>query len=195
MATKIQPPQERPVMLGRHRPTGYWCDGAGRDEMAVEIERKFLVTSPSWRSHAGPGIRFCQGFLHRGETQVRVRIAGPRGFLTVKGPRQGISRAEFEYEIPLADAEGMLRDLCAGPPLEKIRHEVRHGNHLWEVDVFGGADSGLVLAEIELSHQNEAFDMPDWVGIEVTGDPNFGYRRFARGRSFAALPRNQSGHS
>jgi adenylate cyclase len=155
--------------------------------MGVEIERKFLVTASTWRLSARSGLRFSQGYVYRGDAQVRVRVAGSRGFLTVKGPRQGISRSEYEYEIPLLDAEEMLRDLCRPPILEKVRYEVRHGQHLWEVDVYDGGDTGLVLAEIELSRPDEAFDLPEWVGPEVTGNPDFGHERFTRGRSFAAL--------
>jgi len=139
--------------------------------MATEIERKFLVRNDHWRTPSG--VRYSQGYLNRDrERTVRVRIAGVRGFLTIKGRSVGASRAEFEYEIPLADAQALLA-LCDGPLVEKIRHLVPHAGMSWEVDEFLGDNAGLVVAEIELSSEDQAFEHPDWLGEEVTTDPRY----------------------
>lgn len=136
--------------------------------MAVEIERKFLVVGDGWRG--GPGRRYRQGYLSEaGKATVRVRVIGDRGFLTVKGENAGAVRPEFEYEVPLADAEEMLA-LCRQPLVEKTRYEVVHGGRLWEVDVFEGANAGMITAEIELRAEDDAFARPAWVGPEVTDD-------------------------
>ena len=139
--------------------------------MAIEIERKFLVTGDEWRQ--ANGTRFSQGYLNRDkERTVRVRVAGNRAFLTIKGLTRGASRAEFEYEIPVADAEQMLL-LCDGPLIQKVRHVVVHEGHSWEVDEFLGDNAGLVVAEIELRDEHESFTRPAWVGAEVTGDSRY----------------------
>jgi adenylate cyclase len=139
--------------------------------MAVEIERKFLVTGTEWRQ--GPSTRLSQGYLNRDkERTVRVRIAGASAFLTVKGASRGASRAEFEYAIPLEDAEQLLH-LSDGPVVEKIRHVVDHQGLTWEVDEFLGDNLGLVVAEVELSSESQAFEKPAWVGEEVTDDPRY----------------------
>ncbi|MBU8545199.1 MULTISPECIES: CYTH domain-containing protein [Roseomonadaceae] len=145
--------------------------------MGIEIERKFLVTGQGWRAAvAGPGVPMRQGYLSapgKGAPVVRVRIAGPRGFLTIKGPG-GLVRAEFEYEVPVAEAESMLA-LCLTPPLAKTRHEVPHAGHLWTVDVFEAPArlAGLVLAEVELPDETTEPPLPDWLGAEVTEDPRY----------------------
>ncbi|MGI9335667.1 MAG: CYTH domain-containing protein [Gammaproteobacteria bacterium] len=142
--------------------------------MTVEIERKFLVTGEDWRARSGPGCDLRQGYLTtNAECTVRVRISGNEAWLTVKGATSGISRREFEYAIPLADAEAMLEVLCPGGLVEKTRHKVQHGSHEWEVDVFAGANAGLVLAEVELSAENEPFDRPPWVAREVSHDARY----------------------
>lgn len=142
--------------------------------MPVEIERKFLVVSEQWRSEAGPGRRFCQGHVARGGgASVRVRRADEKAYITVKGARSGISRAEFEYEIPVQDAEEMLQTLCAKPLLEKTRYCVKHAGLTWEIDVFTGHADGLVVAEIELASADQPIDPPLWIGAEVTDDPRF----------------------
>ena len=139
--------------------------------LATEIERKFLVTGDAWRQT--PGTRFSQGYLNRDkERTVRVRVAGDRAFLTVKGLTHGASRAEFEYEIPLADGEAMLA-LCDGPLVEKVRHVLTHAGHVWEVDEFLGANAGLVVAEIELTSADQDFPRSDWLGAEVTHDARY----------------------
>jgi adenylate cyclase len=138
--------------------------------MPVEIERKFLVASDEWREQAGPGRRFCQGYLAHGQSSIRVRRADHQAYVTIKGQRDGIARAEYEYEIPVADAEEMLDTLCAKPLLEKTRYRVRHDGLDWEVDVFEHPAGGLVLAEIELQRVDQPVSIPAWAGIEVTDD-------------------------
>lgn len=139
--------------------------------MGIEIERKFLVTGDGWRG--GQATPYSQGYLNRDKHRtVRVRLAGERGYLTVKGITTGCSRAEFEYEIPVADARQLLA-LCEPPLIEKLRHVVDfHGNR-WEVDEFLGELAGLVLAEIELTASDQPFDRPGWLGKEVTGDERY----------------------
>jgi CYTH domain-containing protein len=142
--------------------------------MPVEIERKFLVVGDEWRSLARSSQRFCQGYLSLGPgPTVRVRRAGPAAFVTVKGDGL-IARPEFEYAIPVEDAEAMLTGLCHQPLVEKTRHEIWHAGLLWQVDEFGGANDGLVVAEVELAAVDQAVQLPGWVGREVTEDP--GYR-------------------
>ena len=141
--------------------------------MAEEIERKFLVRGDGWRAQAS-GTRFRQGFLSTDpDRTVRVRVAGARGMLTIKGRTVGARRPEYEYEIPLGDAERMLDSLCERPLIEKVRFELRAGAHLWEIDVFEGDNAGLVVAEIELESEDESFERPDWLGEEVTEDPRY----------------------
>lgn len=141
--------------------------------MSVEVERKFLVTSDAWREGAR-ACRIRQGYLNLGEdTTVRIRIAGEQAFITVKSKTQGISRAEYEYEIPLADARAMLNDLCARPLIEKTRHSLEHSGKTWTVDVFEGENEGLVVAEVELTHPDEKVAVPAWAGKEVTYDPRY----------------------
>jgi len=140
--------------------------------MALEIERKFLVTGDGWR--AGARIRaIAQAYLTPpGPTSVRVRIQDGQATLTIKGESRGAVRDEFEYPLPLADAEAMLA-LCPQQPLVKKRHEIRHAGKLWQVDVFEGALAGLVVAEVELNRPDEPVILPDWVGREVTEDPRY----------------------
>ena len=141
--------------------------------MAVEIERKFLVTGSGWRDQAAEGRLIRQGYLATGGVQVRIRRVADEAFLTIKGLRKGISRAEYEYPIPVADAESMLSTLCPHAPIEKTRFEVRHQGHLWEVDVYTGRHTGLVVAEVELTAIDEIFVTPPWVGDDVTGDQRY----------------------
>ncbi len=141
--------------------------------MAQEIERKFLVTSDRWRSLA-QGIDYLQGYLSTvPDRTVRARIAGETGYLTIKGPTVGISRLEFEYEIPLDDAKQLLDELCEQPIIEKHRYKISFGGLVWEVDEFHGVNEGLVVAEVELESADQAIDLPDWVGEEVSGDPRY----------------------
>lgn len=141
--------------------------------MGIEIERKFLVTGDGWRQPASAQTRFSQGYLSRDPARtVRVRIAGERAFLTIKGATQGATRAEFEYALPLADAQQLLA-MCDGPVVEKIRHLCVHEGMTWEVDEFLGANAGLVVAEIELESEDQVFAHPAWLGAEVTGDARY----------------------
>jgi adenylate cyclase len=139
--------------------------------MATEIERKFLVTGTTWRQ--GPGIPFSQGYLNSDkERTVRVRVAGNLAFLTIKGLTTGATRSEFEYEIPIADAEQLLK-LSDGPIVEKVRRIIVHEGSTWEVDEFLGENAGLVVAEIELESESQAFTRPQWLGLEVTEDSRY----------------------
>ena len=137
----------------------------------IEIERKFLVVSEAFKKQAFKETRIIQGFLntHKDRT-VRVRLKGNEGFLTIKGKStsNGLSRFEWEKEISKTDAESLLQ-LCEKEKIEKIRYEVKVGNHVFEVDEFFGENKGLVIAEIELNSENETFKKPDWLGKEVTG--------------------------
>ena len=139
--------------------------------MAKEIERKFLVKD-SWQPQS-EGIKIAQGYLSTvPERTVRVRIKGNRGYLTIKGKNQGISRAEFEYEIPVQDAEELLQ-LAEQPILVKTRYLEKQGDFTWEVDVFAGENQGLVVAEIELPDEHTPYDLPPFAGRKVTGDPRY----------------------
>lgn len=139
--------------------------------MAMEIERRFLVRGRPWEGT--PGRALVQGYLaDRDGVAVRVRIDGAAGWLTVKGPSQGARRVEVEVELPLHEAEQLLA-LCGERVVHKVRHEVVHAGHLWEVDVFEGRNAGLVVAEVELDDEAEAFDRPTWLGEEVTDDHRY----------------------
>lgn len=140
--------------------------------MATEIERKFLVSNDNWRLVAEVGKKYRQGYLAKGNCTVRVRTAGSKGFITIKGKSQGISRPEFEYEIPFSDAEEMFR-LCPGSLITKTRFIVLHEGHTWEIDVFDGENEGLIIAEIELKAEQENFSIPEWAGKEVSEDRRF----------------------
>ncbi len=141
--------------------------------MGTEIERKYLVKNDSWR--AGPaGTLYRQGYLvSDGARTVRVRRAGDHGYLTIKGPASGIARAEYEYEIPVADADEMLNTLTVGGLVEKLRHRRPHAGLVWEVDEFRGENAGLIVAEVELQDAAQDVPLPDWVGEEVTADPRY----------------------
>ncbi len=142
--------------------------------MATEIERKFLVKNDAWHKAVTKTSFYRQGYLANSEgASVRVRAANGKGYLNIKSMTLGIQRQEFEYVIPLAEAEEMLDGLCVGPLIEKVRYLVEHQGHTWEVDVFEGANAGLVVAEIELQSDDEAFDLPDWVGKEVSDDHRY----------------------
>ncbi len=141
--------------------------------MAQEIERKFLVIQDQWRTGA-QGKLYRQGYIPtQDKTTVRVRLVGDRGYLTLKGASTGITRLEFEYEIPAADAAALLDQLCQPPLIEKWRYVIPVGQHQWEVDEFLGDNAGLVLAEVELTSETEAFVKPDWAGREVSSDARY----------------------
>lgn len=138
----------------------------------LEVERKFLVKSQDYREMAVSKVRIVQGFLNTdSERTVRVRIKGEQGFLTIKGPSNtsGTTRFEWETEIAVAEATNLI-DLCEPIVLEKIRYHIPVGNHVFEVDEFFGENKGLIVAEIELKHEDEVFEHPDWLGKEVTGE-------------------------
>ena len=143
--------------------------------MKREIERKFLVSGDGWRSVVDEGKSCEQGYMVSDPTKatIRIRRIGKQGFLTVKGPSEGISRAELEYEIPVAEAEYMLEHFCGDRVISKRRYLWKVGELCWEVDEFFGVHQGLVLAEIELEHEDQPFAKPEWVGKEVSLDPRY----------------------
>jgi CYTH domain-containing protein len=140
--------------------------------MPLEIERKFLVLNDKWR-HNATGINYSQGYLSTYPgTTIRVRTQGEKAFLTIKSRSQGISRSEFEYEIPLKEALE-LQSLCSAPLVKKTRYQICHKNKIWEVDEFHGDNEGLVIAEIELNDPKELITLPPWVGEEVSCDQRY----------------------
>ena len=140
--------------------------------MNIEIERKFLLKNDLWRKNA-VGIHYAQGYLNNaGENTFRIRIAGEKAFLTIKSRSKGISRQEFEYEIPPEDA-GELLKLSQSPIIEKIRYKIEYAGKWWEVDEFLGKNKGLYIAEIELDSEDEPFEKPEWIGKEVSGDKRY----------------------
>ncbi|MGA9534728.1 MAG: CYTH domain-containing protein [Desulfobacterales bacterium] len=140
--------------------------------MALEIERKFLVKENDWRN--GQGTMYRQGYLNSDENRnVRVRVINDRGYLTVKGISQGATRVEYEYEIPKAEADAMLDNLCEQPLIIKMRFKIEFKGFVWEVDEFLGENQGLTIAELELESENQVFIKPEWIGEEVTGDPKY----------------------
>jgi adenylate cyclase len=139
--------------------------------MAQEIEHKFLVRDTRWRKDVYRSVPMRQGYLVSDKSRsVRIRIAGDTAHLNIKSGTLGVSRSEFEYEIPLADAQELLDKLCRKPLLEKIRHFLHYGNHTWEIDEFQGDNAGLIVAEVELVSLGEAFERPPWLGEEVSHD-------------------------
>ena len=141
--------------------------------MGLEIERKFLVRDNSFRSLA-QGTKYRQGYLNSAkERVVRVRTIDDKGFLTIKGIATGVTRAEYEYEIPAKEAEAMLDELCEQPLIEKNRYKIAYKGFIWEVDEFFGENQGLILAEVELESEDQPYDKPEWIGDEVTGDPKY----------------------
>ena len=142
--------------------------------MPTEIERKFLISNDSWRDSVSKQSYYRQGYLANSrKASVRIRVTNDTAHLNIKGMTLGVSRKEFEYEVPLAEALDMLDNLCAGPLIEKTRYFVEHGGHTWEIDVFEGDNAGLVVAEIELGAEDEAFELPPWVGEEVSHEERY----------------------
>jgi adenylate cyclase len=140
--------------------------------MPLEIERKFLVDPEKWKP-SNQGIQIIQAYLGLYPyPTVRIRIAGDKAFLTIKGRSQTISRPEFEYQVPVEEAQEMLK-LAISNPVEKTRYHVAHEGFLWEVDVFSGKNTGLVIAEIELESEDQAFPKPDWILKEVSDDGRY----------------------
>ncbi len=142
--------------------------------MGTEIERKFLVRGDSWRDEVSKETRFKQGYLaNQPNASVRVRIQGERAFLNIKSTTIGVRRYEFEYEVPVEEADQMLEHVAERPFIDKTRYEIRHGAHLWELDVFHGENTGLIVAEVELGAEDEALEVPDWAGEDVSHDPRY----------------------
>lgn len=142
--------------------------------MKQEIERKFLVRSDAWRAAAVSAERMRQGYLCAEEARtVRVRLAGGRAWITIKGQGDGAARAEYEYAIPPDDATDLLDHLCLPGQIDKTRHRIPYGGLVFEVDVFHGDNDGLVLAEVELPATDTVVEHPAWLGEEVTGDPRY----------------------
>lgn len=153
----------------------------------VEIERKFLVTSEDFKKEAFAKHQIAQGYLNSNpDRTVRIRIKGESGFLTIKGKNNdtGTTRFEWETEIALMEAKPLL-DLCEKGVLLKTRYEIQVGKHVYEVDVFHGENEGLIIAEIELSSEQEVFEKPNWLGKEVTGDNRY-YNSYISQKPFAA---------
>ena len=142
--------------------------------MGIEIERKFLVLVDDWRPYVTGSERIRQGYLaNTDRCSIRVRIQPKGASLTIKSATGGSLRREFEYGVPMADANLILAELCGGRHIEKVRRRVPHGTHIWVIDEFAGANSGLVLAEIELASTDEKFLQPAWLGPEVTKDTRY----------------------
>jgi adenylate cyclase len=141
--------------------------------MGIEIERKFLLTNNSWKKLA-TGTIYRQGYLNADkERSVRVRIIDNKAFFTIKGKSVGAARLEFEYEIPLSDAETLLTELCHRPLIHKKRYKIEYAGNIWEIDEFFDENEGLVVAEIELENEDQKFLKPDWIGEEVTSDTRY----------------------
>ncbi len=140
--------------------------------MAIEIERKFLVAD-GWRDAVTRAVPMRQGYLGGSRCSVRIRIAGEGAQINIKSRELGRRRLEFEYQIPAGDAHEMLDRLADGALVEKTRHYVEIGDHIWEIDEFAGDNAGLVVAEIELNSEDERFDRPPWLGPEVTDDARY----------------------
>ena len=137
--------------------------------MGIEIERKFLLKNDDWISQVSTSTYFKQGYLSGSEkSSVRVRIEGDKSNINIKSMTLSITRQEYEYGIPLVDAEKLLLELCEQPLIEKTRHIVNYEGYKWEVDVFEGENKGLIVAEIELKDEKEVFPLPEWIGEEVS---------------------------
>jgi len=146
--------------------------------MRREIERKFLLSGESWRAHVIETRHQRDGLVASTPAgKVRVRIEGARAWITVKGERANRGRDEYEYEIPLQDAEDMMARVCGANVVEKTRHIVRHEGLVWEIDVYAGLLDGIAYAEVELDHADQPVPLPPWVGREVTDDPNHSKRQ------------------
>ena len=142
--------------------------------MGTEIERKFLLKSDAWRDEVKDSVRLVQGYLARGDgSAIRARIAGDVAHLNIKHTLDGINRLEYEYEIPVEDAREILDKVALKPLIDKTRHHVVHGGHLWEIDEFYGDNAGLIVAEIELERADETFEKPAWLGAEVSLDQRY----------------------
>lgn len=141
--------------------------------MGKEIERKFLLKNENWRKLVSEEIVMKQGYLNTDpERTVRIRLAKNKGVLTIKSKAIGITRKEFEYDVPLGEANELI-ELCDGPIIEKVRHLVIVNNQTWEIDEFKDRNEGLIVAEIELETETSTVNLPEWIGLEVSGDPRY----------------------
>jgi len=142
--------------------------------MAIEIEHKFLIANDDWRHDADDGIHIIQGYMGSNEkSSVRIRVNGDSANLNIKSKTIGAQRSEYEYAIPLDDANEILTALCDRPYIEKIRYHVVFQGHEWEIDVFAGENEGLIVAELELANADDSFPLPAWIGAEVTDDARY----------------------
>ena len=142
--------------------------------MAIEIEKKFLVCNDNWLKFATKSIAYVQGYFSTNEAcSIRIRISEDKASLNIKSATLGITRSEYDYPVPVEDAQEMLRTLCNKPLIEKTRYTVPVDHHLWEIDVFSGENKGLVVAEIELESVDDSITLPDWIGEEVSHDPRY----------------------
>jgi len=147
--------------------------------MGIEIERKYLLINEQWRELVSLGDEISQGYLtstekgHTSTGSVRVRKTNNKAWINIKSPTLGISRSEYEYEIPATDADEILQNLCAKPLISKVRYKISIGQHVWEIDEFTGDNQGLIVAEIELASVEESFVKPEWVGKEVSDDARY----------------------
>ncbi|MBT3812564.1 MAG: CYTH domain-containing protein [Gammaproteobacteria bacterium] len=149
--------------------------------MAIEIERKFLLANENWRDLVSKSIYYRQGYLNSDKhSSVRIRVSDDTAKINIKSATIGAQRQEYEYDIPADDAHELLNTLCHKPLVEKTRHIVVNKQHIWEIDEFAGENSGLIVAEIELSHVKEAFEKLDWVGEEVTEDVRYYNNQLAK---------------
>ncbi len=164
--------------------------------MAIEIERKFLVVDDGWKSTIVQSVRIRDGLIaSTNGHKARVRITDGSATISLKSRKIGLSRTEFEYAIPRSDAEEILRTMCDGNILDKVRHHVSHAGMIWHVDVYDGLLSGVIVAEVELQDANQELELPSWIGREVTADPtyrkiNLFAQRLAALREKIATPQN-----
>ncbi len=158
--------------------------------MGIEIERKFRLKYNPCRA-AEPADHIVQGYIKKNKKAVvRVRTCNDLGFLTIKGEKTRAAGLEFEYEIPLEDARALLENLCHRPVIEKDRYHLTHKGTQWVIDVFSSENKGLEIAEVELSSRDQAFEKPDWIGKEVTGDPDY-YNTSLTDRPFTTWPKDR----
>lgn len=142
--------------------------------MPTEIERKYLLKDDSWKSLAGQGAKYIQGYLVGSRyASVRVRIEGDKAFLNIKSATLGVRRQEYEYPIPVAEAQEILETLCEKPLIEKTRYEIEYQGLEWEIDVFDAENKGLIVAEVELDSEDQKIMLPDWCGEEVSDDARY----------------------
>ncbi len=159
--------------------------------MSIEIERKFLVLSDEWKKHAHREDIVRQGYLSSEDScSIRVRVTSECGFLNIKSGEPTMRRIEYQYVIPVTDAEEMLYKFCRWPLIEKRRYWVAHSGHEWQIDVFDDANKGMIVAELELKREDEKFELPPWVGAEVTDDPRY-YNVYLLDNPYTTWPENR----